>query len=217
EPLEALARPVGNQQRGGIGTVVDAYAVGGHEMFVALAAATEPAFELALGAVNEDILLAIPIGHVDVAVGCHGGFGGHERFRFVVQSRLEGGIQRPHHLAIRGGFIHLVFGGIGDEQEFIAPLPGQREAVRPGEIVAPAGKQLAAGIVYQYVVVRFVGEQQEAPAAILHHFVAVVYGIFAVIQHAPAFYLFIGHAIVAIDGFRRTEGAERRRGSQYGG
>src|SRR5690606_28315134 len=96
----------------------------------------------------------------------------------------------------------------------VPPLSRQREAVGPREIVPPAGEQLAAGIIHQHVVARFIGEQQQAPTAVLHHFVAVVYRVFAVIQHTPAFYLFIGHPVVSVYGFRCTEGVERRCGSQ---
>src|SRR5690606_37491036 len=117
-----------------------------------------------------------------------------------------------------GSFIHLVLGRIGDEQEFIAPFAGQGEAVGTGKIVSPAGDQLATGVVYQEVVFGFVGEQQDAPAPVLHHLMAVVYRVLGVIEHTPALYLLIGHTVVAIHGIRGgAEGVDVRRGGQCRG
>ena len=73
---------------------------------------------------------------------------------------------------------------IGDVQEFLSTLIMNGQSVPAGKAIPPAVQQFARPIVDQYVVLRFIRQQQDPPAPIHHQFMTILHRM-PCIKHAP--------------------------------
>ena len=134
-----------------------------------------------------------------------------------VERRVEGQDDGAVELALED----LVQVGVGEEEELLAILVGEGEAVPTRELRAPGLEDLAILVVDDHVVARLVAEHEEPAVARLHHLVAVLDGDLGRVLHAPArddlelviaMADHVGIEPAAHGGGRQAGGAEAARG-----
>jgi len=148
--------------------------------------AAEDAAEFSVGAVVDDVVAAVAIEDVELAVGQV------ERPRRAILVFLlvfaggRGPVPLVEERAVEGGLGDAVGGEVGDEENFAVALGDERRAVGAGEGGAPLVDEATGAVVDDDVVRRVVGEENDVAGAIAGEAVAVVDGSGGRIEDAPA-------------------------------
>jgi hypothetical protein len=148
-------------------------------------------------------IFSVTVGYVNVAVRRNGRFRRNVFFRFCILPGFLRIIQREQHFSVAARFNHLVAGIVADKEHIRPVFIEQRKPMRTGIFRAPGGEQLAAAVVDQHIILRFVGNQQNTPLLVLHHLVTILHRVACRIGFAPYGINAVAFVVVAQNGFLR--------------
>ena len=185
EAEEVLLVAHGDEQRRGGGAAQIHHAGVRAPVGDAALGAAEDAPEFSVGAVMEDVIFAVAIEDVELAVGQVQRPG---RTIFLFLPVFSGGL-RPTPLverrAVERGFDDTMGREVGDEEDLAGAFSDEREAVGAGKLGAPFVHEPAPAVVDDHVIGRVIREQNDVAGAVAGEAMAVFDGRRGV-EHAPA-------------------------------